>query len=138
MAGTWVLHNSFREFLGDGTIDMDDDQFRVALAGASYAPNVETHSVLADVTDLLSGSGYAAQLVTQSWTRSGAEVDFGSSDPSFQASGGAFSPSARYAILYDDTPTSPADPIIGHLDLETVVAVADGQILRIDMSGVIT
>ena len=41
------------------------------------------------------------------------------------ASGGSVGP-FRYIYVYDDTPTSPADPIVGVYDLGSAVTIGDG------------
>lgn len=49
----------------------------------------------------------------------------------FTASGGTIGP-FRYADLYNDTPTSPADPLIQFLDYGSNVTLADTETFTID------
>jgi hypothetical protein len=49
----------------------------------------------------------------------------------FTASGGSFGP-WRYAVLYNDTPTSPADPLIGWWDYGSSVTTQTGETVTID------
>ena len=44
----------------------------------------------------------------------------------FTASGGSIA-SFRYAVLYNDTPSSPADPLIQFWDYGSTVSLADGE-----------
>jgi hypothetical protein len=37
-------------------------------------------------------------------------------------------------VLYDDTPSSPLDPLIGYLDVGGAIALADGQSRTLDFS----
>ena len=47
-------------------------------------------------------------------------------DVTFTASGGAIA-DFRYAVLYNDTPTSPADALIGYWDYGSTVSLASGE-----------
>jgi hypothetical protein len=47
----------------------------------------------------------------------------------------------RYAILYNDTPTSPADPLIGWWDYGSSITLASGETFKVDFdptNGVLT
>jgi hypothetical protein len=39
----------------------------------------------------------------------------------------------RYVICYDDTPTSPADPLIGQLDYGSSLTLTDGNTFTVDV-----
>ena len=49
------------------------------------------------------------------------------------ASGGAVA-AFRYIIIYNDTPTSPADPLLCYYDFGSSLALADGETLTIDFT----
>lgn len=139
-ANAWIVYNSFREYMGDGTIDLDGDTFLMGLSTSSYTPSA-AHSTISDITNELSGSGYSRYSLTATWTRSGTTVTFDSDDATFTASGGAIT--ARYAWIMDDTPTSPADPLVCYSLLDTTpadVSVTDGNTLTvaINASGIFT
>ena len=138
-AGPWVLHDKAKLYMQDGTVDLDTHTLKVALY--TSASNVATNSVdgLAAATNqVASGNGYT----TGGWTVTGAvlseasgTVKFDSNDPAWTAAGGTIT--AKYAVLYDDTVTTPvADPIICHCLLDTVtdVSVTDGNTLTIQLS----
>jgi hypothetical protein len=47
----------------------------------------------------------------------------------------------RYVVLYNDTPTSPADPLIGWWDYGSTVTMANTETFKLDfdnVNGVIT
>ena len=59
MAVTINLYDSFKEYMGDGTIDLDGHSFKVMLLTNSASFSA-AHSVLADVSgnQISAGSGY--------------------------------------------------------------------------------
>ena len=143
MAASITFYQSFREYLGDGTIDLDTHTFKVMLTSSSYTPNASTHSVKADVTNELStANGYTAggaTLGSVTWTRSGATVTFDAADTTWTASGGNIV--ARYAVIYDDTAAS--DELVAYILLDTTpadVTTTDGNTLTLqwNASGIFT
>jgi hypothetical protein len=115
-AGPWTFYQSFVALLGNGTIDLDSDSFKVLLATSSYTPDVAAHEDLSDVSggEVANGNGYATGgvAVTASWTRSGATATFDSDDPRWVATDSGIT--ARYAVLYDDT----ADKLVAYCLLD--------------------
>ena len=89
---------------------------KVALTNT--APNASTHNVLADISELTTGGGYTAGGISVGTITgalsSGVFRVTGGTDPVWTVSGGGFT--FRYAVLYNDTPTSPNDPLIGWWD----------------------
>jgi hypothetical protein len=52
-------------------------------------------------------------------------------DKVLTASGGSVGP-FRYVVIYNDTPTSPADPPIARYDYGSDITLADGETFTID------
>ena len=48
MAASITFYNSFREYLADGTIDLDTHTFKVLLTSSSYTPST-AHTTKADM-----------------------------------------------------------------------------------------
>lgn len=44
----------------NGTIDLDNDSFKVMLVRQAYSPNVDTHTKVSDVTNEINDTGYTA------------------------------------------------------------------------------
>lgn len=146
MAASLTFYQSFREYMSDGTIDLDTDSFKVTLHTSTYTPNAGTHTVYADLTNELStASGYTnggAALGSVTWTRSGATVTFDAADTVWTASGGTIT--ARYAVIRKDgTANAIVSPLIAYILLDTTpadVAATTGNTLTLqwNASGIFT
>lgn len=133
-AGAWEIYDDFKLRIGDGTHDLDGHAFVVALYLSTSNAGTLSNSVLATLTNEVSGNGYARDTTnTITWTRSGATATFDiTTDPQYTASGGSIV--ARRAVLYNDTPTSPADPLVATCLLDSApadVTVTSGNTLTI-------
>jgi hypothetical protein len=111
-------------------MDWNADTFKVMLCNT--AP-VATNSVKADLTEISAGNGYTAggTATTISVTRSSGTTKVVGTDVVFTASGGTIGP-FRYAVLYDDTPTSPADPLVAFWDYGSSVTLNSGETFTVD------
>lgn len=134
---SFVKYEQFAEDLANkvhdlfGTAGSGADTLKVMLSNT--APNVATHAVRADVTEIGGGNGYTSggDSATNVGTRSGGTVTVAGTDIVWTASGGTIGP-FRYAILYNDTPTSPADPLIGYWDYAGNVTLQIGETFTVD------
>lgn len=123
-ANDWVENES-------EVVDLDGDQFTVALSNTAPAsetnnPLTDTKGVLANVTQIsyTNLSTRALTRITSAQVAGVYKLDF--SDLVLTATGGSVGP-FRYVYVYDDTPTSPADPIIGVYDLGAPTTITDGS-----------
>ena len=135
-ADAWVLHDRFKEYLGDGTVDIDNDTFVVRLY--TSASNVATTSI-GDATtatnELGTANGYTAggQTVAATWTRSGGTVTFDVANAVWTAAGGSIT--ARLAAIVDTTTTP--DEIVAHSLLDNTpadVTATDGNTFTVDIN----
>lgn len=119
-AGRFKLYESFKEFVADGTIDLDTDVFKAKLYLSTSNCNTLTHDELADLTNEVAATfGYSTLTLTGvTWTRSGGTVTFDCDNPSWTASGGAIT--ARFLVIYDDT--SAGDKLVCVCLLDTTPA----------------
>lgn len=135
---TFTFFDEFLKYLCDGTVDLDGDTFKAILSDT--APTAATDTVYSDVSgnELATNYGYTAGGVTLSsvtWAETGAGTgvwQFTSADFSWTASGGTIG-TFRYVIVYDDTPTSPADPLVGYLDNGSSISITDGNSFTVDV-----
>lgn len=128
---TYTKFNTFIEhLLGKvhdlfGTGGSTADTLKVYLSNT--APNVATHAVKADLAEIATGNGYAgAVAATNVGTRSGATFTLQGTSLQITASGGNVGP-FRYVVLYNDTPASPADPLIAYWDYGSSITLLDGE-----------
>jgi hypothetical protein len=121
MAASITFYNSFNEYKSDGTIDLDNDTFKVMLVASGYTFDA-AHTVKADITNELStANGYTAggaTLGSVTWGHSGATATFDAADTVWTASGGSIV--ARYAVIYDYTAAS--DELVACVLLDTTPA----------------
>jgi len=130
--------NKFNRFVTDLALkvhNLDADTLKILLTNT--AP-VAGNAVKADLTEISAGNGYsaggtdAAGVVTQN----GATMELSGTDVVFTASGGTIGP-FRYAVLYNDTPTSPADPLIGWWDYGSGVTLNSGETFTVDFGATV-
>lgn len=123
------LMNKVHDLLGTG--GSTADVLKVMLTNS--APNVATNAVKADLTDLSTANGYTAGGASASLVGSVTSGTFSAvgTDITFTAAGGTIGP-FRYAVLYNDTPTSPADPLIGYWDYGSAITLADTESIKVD------
>lgn len=137
---TFNKFNQFVEDIAEKVHNLGADTLKVMLS--NVAP-VATNSVKADLTEIAAGSGYtaggtAASITSSSQTGGTYKLVLG--DVTFTASGGSIA-TFRYAALYNDTPTAPADPLIGWWDSGAAQNITDGNSFTVDFdatNGVLT
>jgi len=121
-------YNKFLVFTKDlieGKHNFASNTFKVMLTNT--AP-VNTNSVKADLTEISAGNGYTAGGTSS--TSSGVAKVTGT-DIVFTASGGTIGP-FRYAVLYNDTQTSPAKPLVSWWDYGSSITLNDTETLTVD------
>ena len=139
MAATFTFYNSFAEYLGDGTFDLNSDTIKVALVSSSYT-FAATHTVWADASaNEVSNSGYTAGGATLSVTynRSSNVLTFDATDTAWTASGSSLV--SRRAVIYKSgTANSRVNPLIASILLDNTpadVTVTAGNTLTLQWNG---
>lgn len=124
----------FSENLAEGVHNFDAAGHTVNIYLSNTAPNAATHAVKADIAEIATGNGYAGPQDTQNSTsRTGGTTSVVGVDNVITASGGSVGP-FRYVVLYNDTPTAPADPLIGWWDYGSAITLADGETFTTDFA----
>jgi hypothetical protein len=125
--------NQFVEDVAKKVHNLNSDSLKVMLTNT--AP-VATNAVKADITDISAGNGYTAGGNAATFT-SGAQTSgtykLVVADPAtWTASGGTIGP-FRYAVIYNDTPSSPLKPLIGYWDYGSSITLAIGETFTADL-----
>jgi hypothetical protein len=127
--------NKFRQFsedIGRKVHNLNADTLKILLTNT--AP-VNTNAVKADITEIAAGNGYSAggtAIGSNAYSQTAGVGKLTGNDVVFTAAGGAIGP-FRYAVIYNDTPTSPADPLIGWWDYGSSITLADGETFTVDL-----
>lgn len=121
--------NAFVEHVCEGVHDLGADQLVVALSPAANAP-IATNSVLADLTQIAYTNLSTRNLTRTSSSQTGGVYSLVLVDLVLTASGAVAT--FRYVSIYNDTPTSPADPLICWFDYGANVTLTTGESLTLD------
>lgn len=141
MAVDAKLYGLFFKSLGNKEIDLDTDVLKVMLTTSAYVPNQDTHQYKSSVTNEVTGAGYTAggatlasvvtayNAATNTYSIDAADVSWANSTIT-----------ARYAVIYDSTPSTDATrPLIGYIDFGADVS-SSGAAFTItwDAAGIFT
>lgn len=133
---SFVKLNGFVEHLAEGVHNLGSDQLVIALSntapGSEGTPptGATTACVLANVTQISYTNLSSRNVTTSSSSQSAGTYALVLTDLVLTASGavGPF----QYVYLYNDTPTSPADPLIGYWDYGSALILASGETFTVD------
>jgi len=127
--------NKFQQFVEDlckGVHNFTSDatcSLTLALCNAANAP-VNTNSVLANLTTIAYTNLSSRVITGATAEHTAGTVTLTGDTLVLTASGGAVAP-FRYLVLYNDDPTSPADPLIGWWDYLSDLTLNNGETLTV-------
>jgi hypothetical protein len=128
---TYTKFNAYVDNLNKAVINWSTHTFKGSLENT--AP-VATNSVFADLTEIAPGNGYSAGgqvLDSVTLSNSSGTEKVVIADEVYTASGGSIGP-FRYFSIYDDTPTSPADPLVGFYDYGSSITLLNTETFTVD------
>lgn len=118
-------------------IDLESDQIAVALTNTapgseSSNPTADGNGIVGNLTQISYSNCSSRNITTTSSTQSSGTYKLVLADLTLTASGtvGPF----RYIYIFDDTVSSPADPIIGYYDYGTSITLNNGDTFTLDFS----
>lgn len=120
--------NAFVENVAEGVHNLGTGQLVIALTNS--AP-LASNSVLADITQIAYTNLSSRNVTTSSSSQTSGTYSLVCNDLVLTSTGGTTGP-FRYAVLYNDTPTSPADPLIGYYDYGSSITLADGETFTVN------
>lgn len=143
----FVKINKFVDHLCTGVHDFTSTgtaQMTVALSNIDPAsevggdPTDDAHGLLADVTEVAYTNLSSRQFTNVQKTLSTGTLTVDMDDLQLVASGSVAQ--FRYLYFYNDTSTSPADPLVAHFDHGSVVGLQDTDTysIQIDAAGLFT
>jgi hypothetical protein len=93
---------------------------------------VSADAVKADLAEISTGSGYTGAVdITAAYSEATGTGTLTASDVTITAAGGTVGP-FRYVVMFNDTPTSPADPLIAYWDYGSAITLADTETFTTD------
>lgn len=127
-----ATQNKFQDFaeqLEKGVHNFATHTFKVALTNSAPAA---TNTILADITQISGTNGYTTggTATTVTTSESSGTMTISGTQVVFTASGGSMGP-FRYAVLYNDSATSPADALISWVDYGSAITLLDTETLTI-------
>jgi hypothetical protein len=126
---TFNKFNDYSEQKNRGVHNWGAHVFKWALTNT--APTA-ANTVLADITQIAAGNGYTTggTTTTAAISETGGTTTVTLTEVVFTASGGSMG-TFRYAVLYNDTATSPADALVGWIDYGAAITLGAGETFTI-------
>lgn len=127
---TYTKFQPFVENLAEKVHNLGSDQLVVALTNT--APNA-TDATLSQITEISYTNCSSRNITTSTSAQTSGTYKLVLADLTLTASGtvGPF----RYVVIYNDTPTSPADPLIAYYDYGSSITLASAETFLIDFDG---
>ena len=123
---TLEIFEPFTAAIHNGVHNLATATVKVALSNT--AP-LGTEDDLTDITQIADGGGYTQggyTLTSVTSTQTSGVYTLEADDLQITATGAAIN-TFRYAVVYDDSSTSPADALIGYADNGSAIDLSDGE-----------
>lgn len=128
-----VAYNKFECFVGDLGLkvhNLNTDTINCYLT--VNAPSTSLDSIKTDLAELATGGGYTgAKDITNTYSEAAGTGTLAATDVVWTGTGTGFGP-IQYAVIYNDNPTSPLDPLIGWWNYGSTVSVGNGETFTVN------
>lgn len=128
-----VAYNKFQDFveqLGLGVHNLNTDTLEIYLSNA--VPSASLDAVKADLAEIATGNGYTPPYDTlNAYTETGGTGTMTGTDVVITASGGSVGP-FQYAVMFNQTPGAPVDPLVSWWDNGSAITLNDGESFTVD------
>lgn len=129
---SYVKFEQAVEDMAHGVHDLETDQLVVALTTQANAPSASADAVLADITEISYANLSSRNVTTSSSGQASGTYAPVVADLTLTASGAVAT--FRWIVVYNDTPSSPADPLINMYDHGSDVTLASSETFTIDFN----
>jgi hypothetical protein len=126
----------FVERLGKGVHQLHAAGHTLKVYLTNNTPDLAAHAVKADLVGITEQNGYAAADIQNDYAESGGQGSLSGVDVEWTATGAGFGP-FRYAVIFNDDPTSPADPLVCVWDYGSSISCAVGEKFKVDFGAAI-
>lgn len=131
---TYNKFEAFVEDLAEGVHNFASTGHTLKCYLSNATPSASLDAVKADLAEISAGNGYTSggHDTQNNTSRSGGTLTVTATDIVITASGtvGPF----QYVVLYNDDPTSPADPLIAWWDYGSALTLQNGETFTIDFA----
>lgn len=124
----FVKFHDFVEQLGKGVHNFSAHTINVYLS--NELPLVGD-TMKSDITPITEQNGYAIASITPVWTETEGTASLAGTDVEWTATGAGFGP-FQYAIIYNESATSPLDALIGYWAYTSSISCAAGEKFKVD------
>jgi len=131
-----VAYNKFQDFpeqLVSGKHDFSASGHVFKAYASNATPSASLDAVKADLAEITPANGYPSggTDIQNSVSEAAGVATVAGVDVVWTASGGSFGP-FQYVAVYNDTQTSPVDPLVNWWDYGSPLTVADGESFTLD------
>ena len=129
-----ATYNKFEDFvlrLGEGVHELHAAGHNIFIYLTNNVPDAAADTIKAELLGITEENDYAPADITNLYTESGGTATLEGTDVQWTANGGTVGP-FQYVVMYNDTPTSPADPLIAWWDYGSELTLNDGDSFTVD------